>query len=96
MEGTLEDWLKLIDKTKSLQKMFQPIMAEIGLENWFKTTLEILENLRNTYKGEPDKGHFYSKENFVSLKIPKIKRQLKVRFFISFSNQHSDIFPKRL
>jgi len=63
MEGTLEDWLKLIDKTKSLQKMFQPIMAEIGLEKWFKTTLEILENLRNTYKGEPDKdwwGHILS------------------------------------
>ena len=36
MEGTKEDWQKLMDKTENLQKMLDPIMDEIGLKKWFK------------------------------------------------------------
>jgi len=63
MIGSLEDWLKLVDKTKNLQKMLEPIMSEIGLKKWFATTLNMLSKLVETFKGEPDKewwGHILS------------------------------------
>ena len=63
MKGSLDDWLKLVDKTKNLQKMFLPIMEEIGLEKWFENTLDILSKLVDTFKGEPNKewwGHILS------------------------------------
>eukprot|EP00092_Neocalanus_flemingeri_P079403 GFUD01098924.1.p1 GENE.GFUD01098924.1~~GFUD01098924.1.p1 ORF type:complete len:425 (+),score=145.87 GFUD01098924.1:58-1332(+) len=63
MTGTLEDWLKLADKTENLKKMLQPILEEIGLEKWFTTTLDMLGRLVDTYKGSPDKewwGHILS------------------------------------
>ena len=54
MEGTKEDWNKLIDKTESLQRMLEPIMDEIGLEKWFGTTKTMLGKLLETFEGNPD------------------------------------------
>ena len=63
IKGSLEDWIKLKDKTENLQKMLDPIMSEIGLKKWFGTTLNMLAKLIETFKGGPDKewwGHILS------------------------------------
>ena len=54
MEGTKEDWQKLIDKTENLEKMLGPIMDEIRLGKWFDTTKAILRKLLETFEGNPD------------------------------------------
>ena len=54
MEGTKEDWQKLMDKTENLQKMLDPIMDEIGLRKWFKKTKIMLGKLLETFEGNPD------------------------------------------
>jgi hypothetical protein len=45
LEGTLEDWCKLIEKTKSIIKM------GIGAESWLKQLLPILQEFVNAYQG---------------------------------------------
>ena len=54
MEGTKEDWQKLIDKTDNLKNLLQPIMTEIGLGEWFESTKVMLEKLLETFVGNPD------------------------------------------
>ena len=54
MEGTKEDWQKLIDKTDNLKNLLQPIMTEIGLGEWFESTKFMLEKLLETFEGNPD------------------------------------------
>ena len=63
MKGTLEDWNHLIKKTEKLKKMLKPIMNEISLSKWFKSTWITTKKLLHTYKGNPDKkwwGHILS------------------------------------
>jgi len=63
MLGSDKDWQRLIEKTKNIKKILAPIMSEIGLEKWFKDTLDMLDKLLDTYRGSPDKewwGHVLS------------------------------------
>jgi len=60
MEGQLEDWQKLMDKTVRLEEMLQPVMGDLDLAKWFTNCKEILGKLVDTYQGKPDKewwGH---------------------------------------
>jgi len=63
MTGTLQDWKQLVAKTENLKSLLQPIIDELGLQNWFIKTLNILEKLVDTFEGNPDKewwGHILS------------------------------------
>ena len=63
MSGTEEDWQRLVEKTKSLETLLQPVMEDVGLGTWFTTTLETLNKLLDTYRSKPDKewwGHVLS------------------------------------
>ena len=63
MNGTLQDWKHLVAKTESLKSLLQPMIDELGLQNWFIKTLNILEKLADTFEGNPDKewwGHILS------------------------------------
>ena len=63
MKGTLADWKQLVVKTENLKSLLQPIINELGLQDWFIKTLDILEKLVDTFEGNPDKewwGHILS------------------------------------
>jgi len=51
MNGTLEDWKKLVKKTEDLQLMLKPILGE----DYFESELNVLKKLVDTYEGNPDK-----------------------------------------
>merc|ERR1711971_1346227 len=51
MNGTLEDWKKLVKKTEDLQLMLKPILGEY----YFESGLNVLKKLVDTYEGNPDK-----------------------------------------
>eukprot|EP00092_Neocalanus_flemingeri_P085556 GFUD01107661.1.p1 GENE.GFUD01107661.1~~GFUD01107661.1.p1 ORF type:complete len:425 (-),score=138.15 GFUD01107661.1:503-1777(-) len=55
MKGTREDWVKLIEKTRELGELLKPVMEDIDLGDWFKTTETILQKLLDTFNGSPDK-----------------------------------------
>ena len=60
MKGTQKDWEKLVEKTQELEKLLMPIMDDVELGDWFKSTKIILSKLLNTFRGSPDKewwGH---------------------------------------
>ena len=64
MKGTLADWKQLVAKTENLKSLLQPMIDELGLQNWFIITLNILEKLVDTFEGNPDKewwGHILSR-----------------------------------
>ena len=52
MKGTLEDWNDLLTKTENLKTMLAPVMDELLLEDWFKSTLNTLTKLIDTFKGK--------------------------------------------
>ena len=52
MKGTLEDWNDLLNKTENLKTMLAPVMDELLLEDWFKSTLKTLTKLIDTFKGK--------------------------------------------
>ena len=52
MKGTLEDWNDLLTKTENLKAMLAPVMDELLLEDWFKSTLNTLTKLIDTFKGK--------------------------------------------
>ena len=52
MKGTLEDWNDLLTKTENLKTMLAPVMEELLLEDWFKSTLNTLTKLIDTFKGK--------------------------------------------
>ena len=52
MKGTLEDWNDLLTKTEDLKTMLAPVMDELLLEDWFKSTLNTLTKLIDTFKGK--------------------------------------------
>ncbi|CAL4058818.1 unnamed protein product [Meganyctiphanes norvegica] len=55
MQGNEKDWELLIDKFNDLEKLLEPIIDDLKLELWFKSTKVIFTNLLKTYKGQPDK-----------------------------------------
>jgi len=55
MKGVEEDWKSLQNKTKVLEQMLMPIMAEIGLKDWFQSCHGVLNNLLLTFQNNPDK-----------------------------------------
>jgi len=54
MRGTEQDWIKIITKTKSLQKLLLPILKTIGLEKWFRKTISMLHKLLGTFQRNPN------------------------------------------
>ena len=63
MEGDLQDWESLKERTKEMQTMLAPIMEDIGLKEWFVSTLTMLDKLLDTFQGKPDVewwGHILS------------------------------------
>ena len=55
MLGTSQDWEKLIVKLHKLEALLQPIMGDLGLENWFLKSKILFGNLLDTYHGDVDK-----------------------------------------
>ena len=70
MNGTLQDWKQLVAKTENLKSLLQPMIDELGLQNWFIITLNILEKLVDTFEGNPDKGTFLSEDTDVFVITP--------------------------
>jgi len=63
MLGSEQDWQRLLEKTRQLRSLLQPVMGVIGLGDWFNSTEEMLARLLATYRGKPDKewwGHVLS------------------------------------
>lgn len=72
MVGTEEDWRMLVEKTRKLERLLQPLMEDLvvgeewhkkNLSGWFTSTLATLEQLVATCRGEPDRewwGHVLS------------------------------------
>jgi len=54
MSGTMEDWFKLYQKLHQLESLLKPILGDLEMVGWFKKTKVILNNLLDTYRGEPD------------------------------------------
>jgi hypothetical protein len=54
MVGTDQDWEQLVEKTRRLRKLLNPVMEEVGLAEWFTKSLETLEKLLDTQQGKPD------------------------------------------
>ena len=55
MLGSRGDWEKLRTKFSNLNKLFESIKADIGLNTtWWDTAGNILEKLLDTYDGNPD------------------------------------------
>jgi len=54
MKGTEQDWIKMITDTKKLDKLLVPILEDIGLEEWFRKTIAMLQKLLETFQGNPD------------------------------------------
>jgi len=54
MKGTEQDWSKMIADTKKLEKLLEPILQHIGLEDWFRKTIAMLRKLLDTFQGNPD------------------------------------------
>ena len=55
MMGTEEDWRKMIDKLEKAENILQPIEEQLKLADWFKRCKIVLENLLETFRGNPDK-----------------------------------------
>ena len=63
MVGIEDDWKMLVEKTRRLEAMLQPLMGSLGLGRWFTTSLATLEKLLATFREEPEKewwGHMLS------------------------------------
>lgn len=58
MDGTSEDWSRLLVKMKQVKKVLDPINNEIGLtEIWWGAVKLVFQNLLEAYEGEPN--HFW-------------------------------------
>jgi len=54
MKGTEQDWIKMITDAKKLEKLLVPILEDIGLVEWFRKTIAMLQKLLETFQGNPD------------------------------------------
>lgn len=55
MLGTEEDWSRLVEKLEKVEEFLQPIEDELELGGWFNSSRVVLNNLLETYQGNPDK-----------------------------------------
>ena len=63
MNGSEEDWEKLVEKVDKLETLLEPILEDLRLEKWFGTAKGVVANMLDTYRGRPDKewwGHILS------------------------------------
>ena len=54
MEGSEEDWKNMIEKLEKIEAILQPIEEQLKLADWFKSCKTVLENLLDTFKGNPN------------------------------------------
>ena len=80
MKGTLADWKQLVVKTENLQSLLQPMIDELGLQDWFIKTLDMLKKLVETFEGNPDKGQLISECPFGIIVWTKIPTKLFLDF----------------
>merc|ERR1711973_636653 len=55
MLGKQKDWVKLVNKLEKVKNFLEPIDDVLKLGGWFDRVRGVLENLLETYKGNPDK-----------------------------------------
>ena len=55
MMGAEEDWRNMIDKLEKAENILQPIEEQLKLADWFKSCKIVLQNLLETFRGNPDK-----------------------------------------
>merc|ERR1712183_148163 len=54
MEGKEEDWRKLVVTLENLERTLQPLVEVLDLGGWFTTAKVVLNNLLETFQGNPD------------------------------------------
>ena len=55
MLGSEEDWTNLVEKLGKVEELLQPIEGVLQLGDWFRSCQSVLKNLRETFRGNPDK-----------------------------------------
>ena len=55
MDGSEEDWQNLIIKLENLEELLQPLVEVLDLDGWFITSKAVLNNLLDTFRGNPDR-----------------------------------------
>ena len=55
MLGKEKDWVKLVNKLEKVKNFLEPIDDVLKLGGWFDRVRGVLENLLETYQGNPDK-----------------------------------------
>ena len=54
MMGSEEDWKNMIEKLEKIETILKPIEEQLKLADWFKSCKTVLQNLLETFKGNPD------------------------------------------
>ena len=54
MMGSEEDWKNMIEKLEKVETILQPIEEQLKLADWFKSCKTVLQNLLETFRGNPD------------------------------------------
>ena len=54
MMGSEEDWKNMIEKLETIENILQPIEEQLKLADWFKSCKTVLQNLLETFRGNPD------------------------------------------
>ena len=54
-DGSEEDWQNLIIKLENLEEPLQPLVEVLDLDGWFITSKAVLNNLLDTFRGNPDR-----------------------------------------
>ena len=54
MMGSEEDWKNMIEKLEKIETILQPIEEQLKLADWFKSCKTVLQNLLETFRGNPD------------------------------------------
>ena len=55
MEGSEEDWRRLLQKFEEVEEYLKPIDSALDLEYWFEEVKPVLQKLIDTFCGNPDK-----------------------------------------
>ena len=55
MLGSEDDWLSLLEKLVKVEELLKPLEDVLQLGDWFKSSQAVLQNLLETYRGNPDK-----------------------------------------
>jgi len=54
MMGQEEDWKNMIEKLEKVEAILQPIEEQLKLADWFKSSKTVLQNLLDTFRGNPN------------------------------------------